>query len=391
MSILSYFSPRLLPLTNSEGNAQRRGGSNGASTGNKPRGVDAIPASGRGPTTFVVPRRVLRFDRVSLKGDRAKALKAARLAVQLGSEGASYRTRIVEYPSDGNSATVWSWPEDLVEARSDDLIAPISLPEPLARQSVAPAPGANNVRLVTCLEGYEGQVWRDGALCASRWWADVPGKDEWGLFLRSSRHPLNAESLAARTPVDVPWKSDLTLIDRDPENLTRRFSPSFLAALIGALLLVLVANQGVRWAGASLMAAQNAATRAAALEEARPAIAARRSALAALTETDRLSQVFPDTKASEIIVTVLRELPADDVELTEIKLFDGEFEFVGVNLADDARADLIARLEASPVLSGVYIEGSGGESLFRVRGNTNSLQPTIVQGPLNGSRNGGAS
>ncbi|MBE9561289.1 MAG: hypothetical protein IMF12_00315 [Proteobacteria bacterium] len=56
-----------------------------------------------------------------------------------------------------------------------------------------PCPTDDAVRLVNCLDGVEGQIWRAGLLQGSRWWATIPSQKEWINFQRTLGLTVNPE------------------------------------------------------------------------------------------------------------------------------------------------------------------------------------------------------
>jgi len=78
------------------------------------------------------------------------------------------------------------------------------LPEPLWRQA-----GSDGLRIASGLEGMEGQVWRAGALQASRWWPQMPTSNEWQLFVHAG---AAADELPLLT--DVPQAEAVAWSDK---------------------------------------------------------------------------------------------------------------------------------------------------------------------------------
>lgn len=79
---------------------------------------------------------------------------------------------------EGGVAHAWIWSQPDEQAGDDDAGW---IPETLLR---AP-PLFDGPRLLAQMRGFEGQLWSDGRLRASRWWPDVPQADAWRRFLRA--------------------------------------------------------------------------------------------------------------------------------------------------------------------------------------------------------------
>lgn len=109
----------------------------------------------------------------------------------------------------GHRVSVYAWDETQVAAA----IAAAGLAP--SRVTVWPetffrAPLSDGVRLATMIDGFEGQVWRNGLLAATRWWPTTPVARDWITFLRASSVDVSQSSTS--TPVSVvsdilptPW------------------------------------------------------------------------------------------------------------------------------------------------------------------------------------------
>ncbi len=59
--------------------------------------------------------------------------------------------------------------------------------------------------VLACLEGFEGQVWQDGQLHASRWWPQAPSEPEWQQFLHVGSAPAGSRSEPVPQPQTRAW------------------------------------------------------------------------------------------------------------------------------------------------------------------------------------------
>jgi hypothetical protein len=79
-------------------------------------------------------------------------------------------------------AQTWVWDSSKIETAQieQNLKNPYNFPETLLRPKLE-----NGVQLLQCLDGIEGQIWRNHVLIASRWWSEIPDITTWQNFLRS--------------------------------------------------------------------------------------------------------------------------------------------------------------------------------------------------------------
>lgn len=102
----------------------------------------------------------------------------------------------------GADASVYAWDETLVQAAQDE--AGIARNTQVVPETLIRARGTNGLRLVTALEGFEGQHWIDGFLKTSRWWPTIPSGLEWSNFIRSLGINLTSADTTP-TPLDLPF------------------------------------------------------------------------------------------------------------------------------------------------------------------------------------------
>src|SRR5258708_6074462 len=101
-------------------------------------------------------------------------------------------------------AGVWIWDRDrtegLLSGAGRDTSQVRLIPETALRR-----PLADGTRLVACLDGVEGQVWRNRSLMASRWWPSLPAAVEWQRFQRSAGLASASLGSAPGEPGTVDW------------------------------------------------------------------------------------------------------------------------------------------------------------------------------------------
>jgi len=164
-------------------------------------GVEAPPQPGRlvAITRALTPYRCLSLPAGVPRDKRFNALRLQAL------EWSPYaRTELMlDIAEDGAGA--WIWDSERVESvLRESGLDPSRLricPETALRR-----PAVEEVRLVRCLDGVEGQVWRRKQLSASRWWAEVPSEIEWTRFQRASGvDPSELVAAPAALPASGDW------------------------------------------------------------------------------------------------------------------------------------------------------------------------------------------
>ena len=98
------------------------------------------------------------------------------------------------------TAQVWIWDESARRDAAKKAGADVSriFPETV----FYPKPERDKLRLLSCMEGIDAQIWKRGILTASHWWSDCPSSEAWSRFLAA--HDLNP-AIAIPAPEDIPW------------------------------------------------------------------------------------------------------------------------------------------------------------------------------------------
>lgn len=178
------------------------------------------------------------------------------------------------------------------------------MPESLAR----PAPSADGSRLVRCVNGVEGQVWRAGSPAASQWWPERPGLDQWHRFLRGAGLSPD-ERLGVPEPQVLGWArpwGSLRGGARSGDSAERVAWRAVLGGLALALGWQVAAHQ--RWAEAGrAVEARMQLARGSAL----PLLDARERADAAAARIGRLVALQSPISDYVLMAEVLAPLPAD--------------------------------------------------------------------------------
>ncbi len=221
----------------------------------------------------------------------------------------------------GESAHVWIWDEvEQREAARKSGATSRVFPETVMRG----APDRDTLRILSCTEGIEAQIWRQGRLAASRWWAEGPPHEEWPRFLAA--HDLNPNT-------DIPEPEDTPLLDR-PWGQSADGNPLLnlgiqrlcVFAVMAVLTFVLI------WQGISVWRWQQAqgalADRIAALtEEAEPLLEARTRATRDRKVAERLLSLVSHPAQLELMAAVAEKLPRRKVFLAEWHYNQGNLSF----------------------------------------------------------------
>ena len=321
---------------------------------------------GGGVPVLVAPRSSLSFERVSIPGSTRSARKAASLSARQSHPERPLRVRYEADRDKAGGAGVWAWKGDLDAPFRRRLLAPPTLPEPLIYE-----PLEDGARLIRCIEGVEGQVWRNGSLIASRWWRAAPSDQEWRQFLR--RAGGDAAS-APPTPIDAPLRLNAPPLDRDPENLRIVFSPLRLAAMLGLAFIAASAFLGLRFVVDAAAVEATQARIAAARQENASTLRAKRSARAAAARLARARQSNPDIDVAAIAAAALTELPPDQATLSSLRVANGEFEIVFEPTEALNLSSMISGMEKTGLLTDVYVDTGTNQRFIALRGET----PVIV-------------
>lgn len=172
-----------------------------------------------GQSVYIVPRSQCSFRRVGLVNKGRNAKKAVLLRLKKEALSTDGYFKIVPDKM-GGRAGAWEFP------KSSPNPGLRYLPESLARQ-----PLKDGGRLVECIEGFEGQIWYEGNLIASRWWPVPPQKNEWLSFARAVEAEVDIGITVVPSIEKVAYRRDIPIWDVSRERMEQLFSPkTFLIA-----------------------------------------------------------------------------------------------------------------------------------------------------------------
>ena len=330
-----YFSPRLAPI-HADGSL-----------------AETPPAASLKPTIYVLSRAVCSFSRVRIAAKNAKARAAAKLGVAFRQGYADPQTRLVRDPDDPLQAGVWSWDGDLQMETGETAAGVRLLPETFAREGFD-----DGARILRCIDGYEGQVWRNKALIASRWWPKTPTDRDWQQFLRAAQASTGLETLHAPEPVDAPFRNDLPLVDPDPASLKITFAPARVAAVAATFLILLASFQASQYLTHKSVAASRSAQIEETLSDNSAAIQARSAALTAASQIEELAEIGDAKPAALAFVAVASEIPRESGRIANFRIYDQQIEARISTTAETELdiPDLVSRLEKNTILNNVFAE-----------------------------------
>lgn len=363
------------------------------------------------PPVYALSRRQCSFSRTRLQATNRNGLRAAQLKAMREQRFQAGRIKIIQDSSDPKGAGVWGWDEAQQLGSGEDLSALRVFPETLLREPPAGDETSNQnksiVRLVKCLEGFEGQIWRnetnaqtstnsgdrpdtdtkaDGAtLIASRWWPTIPGISDWRLFLRSGKFDPETDEgqsvfMSVPTPQDVPWRNDIALIDRDPEGLARLFSPLNVGVLAAGLLAFFAAFQAGQLIshGSAIKSLEQKLARATELNQ--NGFRLKRQTEARLASLNSKSNLKDPTYVLRVIQEISSNFDPLDAQIRNIQISESIFK-IRLEVEDpeelgEVTLDIpkvVSQLENSSLFSNVFVEGTVAGAVL-LEGN---LEPSI--------------
>jgi hypothetical protein len=265
---------------------------------------------------WILARPLYRFRSVDLRQiPRARRQQALKLELDHWSP---YVTSGYYIAWQNDFALVWCWDD----ARLKQVLAASRLNPKRIRvipESLLYPAYNSGLRVIKCLEGFEGQVWENGQLKHSRWWPQQPSSGEWLAFQRDAGVQPEQQIHQVPEPLVLaaqrrPWLDSSGILGR--QELGWRSEQAAVA--LGVVLLALP----TLWYGLGLVKLQQAqALREAQLSELErqvyPLREARRLALDELARIRELRALdaYPDQLF--LMAKVAEVLPKNDSSLKE--------------------------------------------------------------------------
>ena len=307
-----------------------------------------LPGSDR-RIIWVPARRTLKHALFTLPDQLAGKKRASALQLKISAWSPFEDTRFSVIWSE-NVASVFAWDGDALDQRItengyDPAVCEV-VPEALIRR-----PGQDGLRLVSCVDGIEAQVWASGFLTASRWWPSVPPLNEWSLFARTTGAGVSTDLPALTEPdwLDSPWhwnQTSATLVTQVLRN-------EHLVAASIAVLLAPYVYFGAEWASYSIMSV-GVGREIKAVEEESAAIRLQRAqALSALEMAEDLISLRRYPHQLEVLSKTHALLSPHSVTLSSWDYDDGLLEF-GLESDEDIDTRVfISAFEEDPLFSSV--------------------------------------
>jgi hypothetical protein len=226
----------------------------------------------------------------------------------------------------GKQAQVWIWDKEQQEnLLTETGIKKVTImPETVLR----PHPTTDTIQLIQCIEGVEGQIWKDGLLKASRWWAEMPNEKEWELFQRS--HSLQiSDNLPPPLPLEQellnrPWGKPKRHLSRN--QLYQERIMVILGATIFTALLTWQTISVWKWQ----QAIDNLQNQIEVLNgKISPILVTRNKAIIEKKRCEQLLALAPHPSQLELMTVVLEKLPSKKKKTALIRWFyqKGELRF----------------------------------------------------------------
>ena len=299
------------------------------------------------PGVCIVPRAECSYRRVRLAGIGRQAQQAALLRAKQESLPGENGTLIIPDnigpSSSGFMASSWSF------ARSSSHNGRY-LPESLAQTGLE-----DGARIVKGLSGFEGQIWADGNLAASRWWPSDPTTVNWNVFLQASQETLGALNYDLPLAEAVPWRKDLSVLKVEREQLSQWFSPVNLGAFVATFLACGYSYIGAQYLRESLVLRHANAKVQNLSDDTAQILSFRRRALANQTYIEGYRALGGRSDLIDAFGSFASILGATDLSIERFDLRDAEIQMRLRGDDEISVPDVVSLLEADPSLSGVSV------------------------------------
>ena len=312
-----------------------------------------------GQTIYLVPRRDCSFRRMRLAGTGRQAKAAAHLKSRSESLADENGSCIIMDKSVGDAedvseqnaptASIWNFP---ISSKYSGRY----LPETLAQVALD-----NGARIVHGTSGYEGQIWKNNNLVASRWWGRQPTDFDWDRFLRASQATSVLHDMSRPATTDAVWREDLPIFDIDAERAAKIASPFNVATLITVALfsaMFYISGQYLR----ESLALNKVKEQAMLIREDTEQIQTdRRRALANMNYVRKYRRLGDNGLLIRSLGAVAGVIGTTDLGIAQMNLRDDRLELRLRGRDEVSVPDVVTALERAPILSGVSIsiEGTG--------------------------------
>lgn len=292
-------------------------------------------------------------------GDRDRALK-----LLIGEASPYGETGYLAEWGEGR-AGAWLWDRAAVaaaiEAAGEDPGTVTVLPETAVQQ-----PGGAGVRLVGVLDGYEGQVWQDGLLRASRFWPQAPDQAEWVRFLRSSGDASALGQARLSSPVDPVWL-ERPWPRRSAGSLLGEFRGWKAVATIACVAVAPFAYQIGQVAALNLERSRYDASVEAMEVSAAPVLVARDAALRSAARVRQIEALRPYPAPIEVMARISEILPPNGTVFQDFSYQQPDVRFTLTGQANFDATFFVRALSGIPIFTDVNAENAAGPGMLTLR------------------------
>lgn len=252
-------------------------------------------------------------------------------------------------------AMVFAWDASLFRQRLETA----GRERPVARvipETLLLPPQEDGVSLLRCIEGWEGQAWREGELVQSRWWPDRPDTDAWLNFQRGASLPVEKQqAMPPEKGGDTAWLSRpwARLIDIDALRGHGRLTEHLLVGTLALALLVPSARLLRSWQDTESAWAQADNRHDQLQQTVGPILAARKEAIATLGAIEAIAEHVDRPSALALLAHVSGLIPTDGSYVRELEWQGEELRLVLVTPATTSRSTIIRAFEAGHWLRNV--------------------------------------
>lgn len=300
------------------------------------------PPNRFGTVQWVLSRPIYRFQVFDLKHVPEKN-RAQSLQLELSQWTPFVRSEYYVGWHD-KRALVWCWDDEKVkQAIIANGLKPKRtwvLPETVLRDPIE-----NGVTLTRCIEGYEGQFWRDSRLAHNRWWRELPNEEQWLMFQRDAGISAGEQSIMPPEPRlaplnSVPWVNESGLSDSMGIQIERLSMALFALFLLAPTF----------WYGFTLFKVQHSMAllqkqKIELQKKADPIIAARSQALNLLDRIETLRSLSPYPEQLALMDKVAQALPRDKTYVRDWDFEAGQLKVMFASPVDISATMLISSLQ----------------------------------------------
>jgi hypothetical protein len=251
----------------------------------------------------------------------------------------------------------------------------------LQYETFTQAAGADGLRLLCGVEGFEAQQWQHGQLTASRWWPQALSETDWQEFVRAcgvGRDGVVVPMPEPQTPAAAvtPWARHFPL---HPSADSERGAEQRLVFIGGLGLLLGVGVMAHQWWDAHSQERRLAQQVADLKASAGPVVAARDATMAQMAEVEKLASWFATPQPVDVLGYLNDTLARLNVQIKELEL-EGDKLRIALQLGPNTgRADVVKELQAGGWLTDVTeIRADNARNLLVMDMRIRSALPPVV-------------